>query len=291
MIRNLFVSLAPILSRVRGYAVAVVIAYLLILLAARLFESKLIFFPDMPGQLTGDWQPSSLPIEQSWITTKDRVKLHAWWIPNYSADFTIIAFHGNAGNIADRIDVYRFLWQLRANVFAVEYRGYGRSEGAPSENGLYLDAEAAYDYLIRVRGVSPESVVSFGQSLGTAVATDLATKRKVAGLILEAPFPSIRAVAGRVFPHLPGLGLVAKSRFETGRKIAQLDVPVFVVQCTNDPVIPPRLGEEVYRAAREPKFFLRSPGTCHEEASLMAPDLYRARLETFLELLRARHRQ
>lgn len=269
-------------GRIRGFFIAIVVAYLLILLLVRIFESKLIFFPDYPGRLEGDWHPTGLPIEDVSIETADSVKLHSWWIPSAGAKFTFLAFHGNASNIANRGEVYRFLWKLPVNVLAVEYRGYGRSGGVPSEQGLYRDAQAAYDYLLRSRGIKPEQIFSFGQSLGTAVAVDLATQRKVRGIVLEAPFPSARAVAKKAYPFLPGAGWVAKSKFDTARKLAGLDVPVLVVHCTNDPLIPSPLSEEVFHAAREPKSFLEIQGMCHEEASQVSPERYAARLREFL---------
>jgi fermentation-respiration switch protein FrsA (DUF1100 family) len=276
------VKLAAWGGRIRGTVIAVVVAYLVILLLVRIFESKLIFFPNYPGRLEGDWHPRGLPIEDVSIETADGVKLHSWWIPNPGAKFTFLAFHGNASNIANRGEVYRFLSKLPVNVLAVEYRGYGRSGGEPSEQGFYQDAHAAYDYLLRSRGIRPEAIVAFGQSLGSAVAVDLATQRKVRGIILEAPFPSARAVAKKAYPFLPGAGWVAKSKFDTARKLAGLAVPILVVHCTNDPVIPSPLSEEVFRAAREPKSFLEIPGMCHEEASQVSPERYAARLQEFL---------
>lgn len=275
---------ASVRNRIIGYAAGIVIAYLLILLLARIFESKLIFFPDHPGRLTGDWQPRDLPVENIWMETADGVKLHAWWIPNRDAAVTLVAFHGNAANIANRAELYRFLWKLPANVLAVEYRGYGRSTGKASEAGLYRDAEAAYDYLLKAREIRPGQIVSFGQSLGTAVAVDLATKRKVRGVILEAPFGSTKAVARQLLPYAPGLGLLAKSKFETARKLGEVSAPVLIVYCTNDPVLPSPLSENVFRAAREPKSFLQIHGMCHEEACLVAPEQYRLKLTEFLNL-------
>jgi len=279
------VSLASWEGRIRGYAIAILVAYLLILLLLRIFESKLIFFPNYPGRLTGDWQPHGLPIQDVWIETPDGVKLHSWWVPNPGAKFTFLAFHGNAANIANRADLYRFLWNLPANVLAVEYRGYGRSDGEPSEQGLYRDGEAAYDYLLRNRAIKPEQIVSFGQSLGTAVAVDLATKRKVRGIVLEAPFPSTRAVAKKAYPFLPGAGWVAKSKFDTARKLASVNVPILIVHCSNDPVLPSPLSEDVFHAAHDPKSFFEIQGMCHEEASLVSPERYAAQLQDFLARL------
>ena len=150
------------------------IGYLIALLTLRMFESHLLFFPDYPGRLEGDWHPRTLPVEDVWLKSADGTKLHAWWIPNKEAKFTFLAFHGNASNIANRASVYEFLRDTPANVFALEYRGYGHSEGKQSESGIYLDAEAAHQYLVDVQKIDPKAIISFGQSLGTAVAANLA---------------------------------------------------------------------------------------------------------------------
>ena len=278
---------ASVLKRMRLLLPAVAFAYLLILLIFRFVENRLIFFPDYPSRLGGDWQPKGLPVEEVWLRAPDGVKLHCWWIAGEGAEFTFVAFHGNASNVAGRADVYGFLRALPANILAVEYRGYGHSEGSPSEEGIYLDAQAAYDYLARQRDIPPSRLISYGQSLGTAVAVDLAANRKVAGVVLEAAFSSARAVARRVYPFLPGLGLVARSKFDTARKLASIRVPILIVHCARDPVLAFSLGQEVFARARDPKFFWRVEGECHEEASLVAPAEYRARLLAFLNHIKA----
>lgn len=262
-----------------------VIAYLVILVLARVFESHLIFFPNEPGRLDGDWHPQNLPVEDVWLRTSDGIKLHSWWIPAEGAKFTFLAFHGNAGNIANRADVYRFLHEMPANVLAVEYRGYGRSEGSPSETGLYRDADAAYRYLTETRHIAPATIISFGQSLGTAVAARLAAHSAVGGVVLEAPFPSLSAMARRVFWFVPGIQFAVITQFRTDRQLANIHVPVLVVHCTEDPVIPPDLEEQVYNAAKMPKYILRIEGRGHEEGSLIAPEQYRGALRDFLRNL------
>jgi len=264
-----------------------IVAYLAVLLAFRLFENHLIYFPGYPGRLSGDWHPQGLAVEDVWLSAADDVKLHAWWIKGEGAEFTLVAFHGNASNLANRADIYGFLRDLPANVLAVEYRGYGRSQGAPSEDGLYRDAEAAYHYLVRERGIAPHRIIAFGASLGTAVAADLAARHPVGGVVLEAPFSSGKAVARRVYPFLPGLGSVVRSKFDTAAKLAHVQAPLLVVHCARDPVLPIALGEEVYRLAREPKFFLRLEGECHEEGPLVAPEEYRAQLVAFLQQIKS----
>lgn len=267
-----------------NFLLTIIVAYAIVLLVIRIFESHFIFFPNYPGRLEGDWHPADLPVADVQITTADQLTLRSWWIPNAdpATKFTFLAFHGNASNIANRTDIYRFLHETPANVLAVEYRGYGRSSGSPSESGIYRDADAAYQYLVDTQDIPPEGIIAFGQSLGTAVATDLASRRKVAALVLEAPFPSASAVARRSFAFLPGISLLVRGQLDTASKIQRINAPLLIVHCSDDPVIPFAMGEKVFAAAREPKFFLRIESSCHEEASLMSPARYRAALTQFL---------
>jgi len=261
------------------------VAYVLLLIVVRLFERRMVFFPDYPSRLEGDWHPRALAPEDVWLTASDGTKLHAWWISHPAAKFTFLAFHGNASNIANREETYEFLRDTPANVLALEYRGYGHSEGKPSEAGFYLDADAAYRFLVDTKRVDPKSILSFGQSLGTAVAVDLAAHHGVGGVILEAPLPSASRAARKIFWFLPGLSLFVYSQFDSISKLKQITAPVMVVQCTHDPVLPFQFGQEVYEAAPSPKRFLRIEGECHEESSLIAPVQYRSALEQFLALL------
>ena len=276
-------SRGPLAKQMAGIAATLALAYVAILFFTVLFENKLIYFPDVPGRLEGDWSPKGLPIEEVSMETEDGVKLHAWWIPAENAEFTFLAFHGNAANIANRAEVYRFLHALPVNVLAVEYRGYGRSEGTPREVGLYLDAEAAFQFVRREHAIPERRIIAFGQSLGTAVAADLAARHDLGGLVLEAPFASAKAMARRFYWFLPGLGFVLRTKFDTGQKLQSVKAAVLVVHCADDPVIPLAMGEEVYRVARPPKQFFRVDGYCHEEAALVDPGGYRAKLLEFLQ--------
>lgn len=275
-------------KQMASIGVTLVLAYIGILFCIVLFESRFIFFPNVPGRLEGDWFPKRLPVEDVQLETEDGVKLHAWWIPAPEAEFTFLAFHGNAANIANRADVYRFLHALPVNVLAVEYRGYGKSEGTPNEVGLYLDAEAAMEYVRREHNIPARRVVAFGQSLGSVVATDLASRHDLGGLVLEAPFASAKEMARRFFWFLPGLAVVMRTKFETSRKLQTVSAPVLVVHCSEDPVIPFSMGEQVYRLARPLKQFYRVDGYCHEEAALVDPGGYRAKLQELLETARSK---
>jgi fermentation-respiration switch protein FrsA (DUF1100 family) len=259
----------------------VAIIYLVLVVLLLFFEKSFIFFPQM-GRDSGDWNPPGLPVENVALTTSDSVQLHAWWIPAPAAEFTFVMFHGNAANLPNRADIYRFLHALPVNILAVDYRGYGRSEGSPSEQGIYLDARAAYDHLVAQRNIAPQRIIAFGASLGSAVAADLAAEREVAAVILEAPFPSAAAVARRVYFFLPGLGALMRTKLDTAAKLARVRTPVLILHCTRDPVIAFSHGEATFAAANEPKRFARLDAACHEDACLADPHAYRAALLSFL---------
>ena len=264
-----------------GYVAVAAALYVGLMALMLLMERHLIFFPNVPGRTSGNWSPAGLPIEDVHLRTEDGVALHAWWIPARDARVTFLMLHGNAANVANRADIYRLVHSLPASVLAVEYRGYGKSEGTPSEEGLYLDAQAAYDHLVRDRSLAPERIVAYGASLGSAVAADLASKRRVGALVLEAPFPSVAAVAARVYWFLPGLGRLARARFDTASKLPGVQAPVLIVHCENDPVLPIALGERTARA-RPDATFVRIAGVCHEDAALVEPLRYLAALDALL---------
>ena len=278
-------SRKPFYRHLLSHFLSILLAYLSVLALVRMFESRLIFIPNYPGRLDGDWHPRGLNVEDIWLTASDGVKLHAWWIPDDKARFTFLAFHGNASNIANRAPTYEFLHGIHVNVFALEYRGYGRSEGKPSEAGVYRDAEAAHEYLVNSKGIDRKVIISFGQSLGTAVATHLATHRQVAGVVLEAPFPSASRVARKIFWFLPGVSFLMHGQFDTRVWLKEIHAPVLIVHCSQDPVIPFQFGREVYDEALPPKNFLQINGYCHEESSLIAPTQYRTALQEFLNSL------
>jgi fermentation-respiration switch protein FrsA (DUF1100 family) len=273
-------------QRIVSFILTLLIGYLIALIAVRLFESHLIFFPEYPGRLEGDWHPRALPVEDVWLKAADGTKLHAWWIPSKAAKFTFLALHGNASNIANRASAYEFLRSTPANVLALEYRGYGHSEGKPSESGMYLDAQAAHQYLVDVQKIDPKTIISFGQSLGTAVAANVASQLPVGAVVLEAPFPSASALARKMFWFLPGIQFFVHGQLNTAARLQHTGAPLLVVHCTQDPVIPFEFGQSVYDHAPEPKRFLRIETLCHEEASSVAPREYRVALDEFLSTLR-----
>ena len=253
-------------------------------LSIRLFENGAIYFPE-PYPATG-WEPekAGLLVEDCYFPTMDGVLLHAWYVPA-KGDFTLLYLHGNAGNITNRLEPLLRLRTLPAGILIVDYRGYGRSQGKPSEAGLYLDADAAYRYLTETKHAPPQRLILLGESLGTAVAVELATRHPVAGLILEAPFPSARDVARRSVP-LPFAGFLIRTKFDSTARIASVNAPILMVHGERDSTIPIDLGRKLFAAAREPKFFYALSQADHNDISLVGGEAYSNRIREFLDFVR-----
>ena len=260
---------------------ALLIGLLLAILLLRVFEDRFIFFPEPSRPSDQTPAQAGVQVEDVFITTSDGVKIHAWFAAAEGASRTVLYFHGNAGNLSLRLPNIGWLQQLPANVLAVDYRGFGKSKGKSTEPGVYLDADAAYDYLVNERKIPPEQIVVLGQSLGSAVAVDVASKRQVSALILEAGFPSARRVAQQAM-GLPGLSWIIRARFDSAAKLKTIRVPVLVAHCRQDSVMPYGLGEELHAAANPPKQFVSYPGDCHEPLYILDPDGYATRLREFL---------
>ena len=211
----------------------------------------------------GLWDTSNmpLPIKDVWFTTKDSVKLHGWYVPSEGAVATLLFFHGNAGNITHRLENIFFLHHLKMNVFIFDYRGFGRSEGDPDEDDIYLDSQAAYDTVLAQPGVSPSSLFIFGRSLGGVFASYTASKNPAAGLILESTFTNAVDIADKLIPMLPGWFVSAE--LNTQGHVANLKMPKLFIHGTRDTLIPFTLGRELYKSAAEPKEFYSIVGAGH----------------------------
>lgn len=216
-----------------------------------------------------------------WLRSDDGVRLHAWWVAVPESPLATLFLHGNGGNLTHRLSHVLAIREGGSSILILDYRGYGRSEGWPTEAGLYRDADAAYEYL-RSAGFTPDRIILHGESLGTAVAAELASRKQCAGMILEAPFPSAADVAGRV---LPLLGPLAVRGFDSQRRIRSFRGPLLVIHGTRDDVIPPELGRQVYEAAAGPKWFCEVEGAGHNDILDIAGASYRARLREFYRRL------
>ena len=241
-----------------------------------MLDRQYVYFPAPWEQR--DWsRAAGLPLEEVWFRAGDGTRLFGWFVkapmrPPLAAAVLLWA-HGNAGNIIHRLDSLAELHRRGLSVFLFDYRGYGRSEGAPSEEGLYLDALAAYDHLLNERKIPAARIVAYGSSLGAAVAGELARQRPVAGLILEAPFPSVEAVARGAFRGLPA-HLFVRARYELARRLREVHAPVLVLHGDRDSMIPFALGRAVFDAANEPKQFVAIPGAGHSDLHLIGGESY-----------------
>jgi fermentation-respiration switch protein FrsA (DUF1100 family) len=284
--------------RVRGWPPAVrILAAAGVLLAVawggaigylKLNERDLIY---IPAARHVESPPAELRLAERRVTfpSTDGVTLSAWIVPGESPDtgLWLLICHGNYGNVGfgARPRFYAFMRGLGLSVLAFDYRGYGESTGQPEEQGLYDDAASSYAYLTTTGGVSPERVVIFGHSLGTGVATELATKVRAGGLILEAPYTSIVDVGQERYPLMP-VSLVASQRFPSLDRIASVGMPKLFLHSPDDAVIPFAHGRRMFEAAGPPKWFVSVRGG-HDEAFEVDGGTYAGAVARFLSRVRA----
>ena len=248
----------------RSVTTGIVVVALVILAAVFLSgcENKIIYQP--VKYPVGLWDTSNmpLPIEEVWFTAEDGVKLHAWYVPHKEAKATFMFFHGNAGNLTHRVENIFFLYHLKLNVFIFDYRGYGRSGGDPDEEGVQKDAQAAYDTLLKQPGVSADSLILFGRSLGGSFAAYTAANNQSAGLILESTFTNADDMADVMFPVFPASWFIG-SELDTLSAVANLKIPKLFLHGNRDDIIPYTLGRKLYMGAAEPKEFYTITGAGH----------------------------
>jgi len=244
--------------------------------------SRLIY---QPTRYPGGWwhTQSESGAQDVWLRTRDGVRLHGWWVEAPGSRLITLFLHGNGGNLAHSPGHLREIAAAGSSVLILDYRGYGKSAGRPTERGLYRDADAGYDYLIGM-GYEPGQIVAHGASLGSAVAVDLARRRPCAGVILECPFTSFSAIAGMI---VPVVGRLFASGFNTRRKIPGVHAPLLVIHGDHDRTIPQAMGRAVFEAANEPKSFWPVAGATHIDIVETAGPLYRVRLRAFYESILA----
>jgi len=261
-----------------GFLTAIVTALALLNLWMFFQMPSMIFFPVRTLDATPDtW---GLAYEDAWFTAADGNRLHGWYIPNENARLTMLFMHGNAGNISHRSDSIRIFHDAGMHVFIFDYRGYGNSEGAVSEDGIYADARAAWSYLLKTRGARPEDIIIFGRSLGATAAARLASEVRPAGVILESTFSSARAMADRVLPGLSRL-IYLRYRLDTIGNVKNISAPLLVMHSPDDEIIPYSLGRSVFEAARPPKEFYDLRGD-HNGGFLASQPGYGRRIAEFI---------
>lgn len=262
------------------FSVTVLIVVVYLGYTAFLFatQDRLIYYPTR--QIKGTPEAIGLPYEDVSFKTTDGITLHGWLIPAENSKGTILFFHGNAGNISHRLDSIAIFNRLGLSTFIFDYRGYGKSDGKPSEKGFYLDAEAAWNYLIQQEKVGSEKIILFGRSLGGNVAAWLAARQTPAGCILESVFTSAPDLAAELFPLFPAR-LLCRSQYDALGAIQKIRSPVLIVHSPDDDIIPFSHGQRLYKAANEPKSFLTINGD-HNTGFIISGKIYTDGLAAFL---------
>lgn len=258
---------------VKRVAVVVLGFYLLVCLLIFAFQRFIIYVPDRDVHATP--QRARLAFEDRRLTTTDGVRIAAWYVPCDDARGTVLLLHGNAGNMADRLLAIAQFHRFGYRVLAIDYRGFGESDGTPSEDGTYLDAEAAWAYLVGERGEDPRRIVLYGESLGGGVAVELARRHRPGLLMVECTFTSIADAGQRMFKILP-IGLIVRHHYRSIDKVGSIDCPKLFLHGRGDGVVPFDLGRRLFDAAAEPKEFIETPGG-HSDGGFLYNDEVTAR--------------
>lgn len=257
---------------------------LILFMLLRAFEHSNVYHPSTEMELRVD--EMGIPGEDVWLTADDKIRLNAWYFPapasSAIAKYAVLFAHGNGGNICHRLNIYRVWHGLGVNFLAFDYRGYGRSEGKPSEEGTYLDAKAGYDWLIG-KGFKPENIIVVGESLGGGIASWVAATHKVGGLVLQSSYTSVPDLGKELFPFLP-VHQLASIHYNTLERLPKIKVPLLVMHSRGDTLIRFHHAESNFQAANEPKLLHEVYGD-HNETFMAGAEAYQQGVEKFLQLM------
>lgn len=263
-------------------AAYVAVGYLLVIGLMTILQNNLIFHPstfmvDTPETLGVPWSEHYVPAE-------DGIDLHGWLLENSDADYTVIFSHGNAGNISGRLSIAKTIYDAGASVFLYDYRGYGQSDGSPTEKSLYRDADALISYLNREADISSEQMIFYGRSLGGTVAAYMASERNGAGLVLDSSFINLKTIAKDVMPIIPTF--LIQATFPTDEFLKKSSgTPLMIMHSVEDDLIGFHHGEKLYEIADQPKTFVELRGG-HNDSFHVSKDSYEAGWENFIEALK-----
>jgi fermentation-respiration switch protein FrsA (DUF1100 family) len=235
-----------------------------------MMQGRMIFYP--VRKLTSAPTDIGLHYESVSLTTSDGIKLHGWFVPAAAEKGALLFFHGNAGNISHRLDSLKIFHDLGLSTLIIDYRGYGESDGSISEKGTYVDADAAWDYLARVKDFKEREIIVFGRSLGGAVAAHVASLKRPGGLILESAFTSVPDMGARMYPYLP-VRFLSRFKYDARKALQSVTCPVLIIHSPQDDIIPFENGLQLYKSARQPKRFLEIRGD-HNEGFYVSGKMY-----------------
>ncbi|WP_291321855.1 alpha/beta hydrolase [Desulfonatronospira sp.] len=262
------------------------VIYLIFLGYAYIFQSRLVYVPH--GELVAFPGDVGLDYHEVYLNTSDEIRIHGWFVPAKDSREVVLFSHGNAGNISHRLTTLDFLHSLDMSTFIYDYRGYGKSQGSPDEPGTYIDARAAWEYLVQEKGFDPDDIFVMGRSLGGAIAAYLGEKERPAGIILESTFTSIPDMGRDLMPFLP-VKLLSRYSYDTLSRLQKFPSPVLIIHSPQDEIVPYRHGRTLYAEAGEPKYFLEIQGD-HNSGYMESRETYLNGLEVFFKKY-SRHRE
>jgi fermentation-respiration switch protein FrsA (DUF1100 family) len=253
----------------------------------RWFEHSRVYYPNR--FLTATGEELGRPFEDFRFKAADGVQLHGWFFPaskeSPRSKLAVLVCHGNAGNISGRLDLCRALLETGVNVFLFDYRGFGQSEGRPAEEGTYLDGQAAYRWL-EAKGFAGRNIVAFGESLGGGIASELALRETLGGLVLQGTFTSIPDIGAELYPWLP-IKWLSTIKYDTYGKLPRLNLPVMVMHSRTDGLIHFDHAEKNFSRANEPKLMWELRGDHNE--SVLDQENFVAGMEKFLKIVEQRN--
>lgn len=262
-------------------ALASLALYVAVVALVAVGQSRLVYLPDLQRELAATPAQAGLAFEAVTLRTADGQSLAAWWVPHPSARGAVIVFNGNAGNRSHRLGYARAFHTLGYATLLFDYRGYDGNGGRPSEPGTALDAEAAWRHLTLERSLPPARVVLLGESLGAAVAVELATRVQPAALVLVSAFTSVPDLGAEIYPLLP-VRWLARIRYPSLERLPAVRSPVLVAHSPEDEIVPYAHGRRLYAAAPDPKAFLELAGG-HNEGLLFTRQAWVESVARFID--------
>jgi uncharacterized protein len=269
------------MARMWSVLVSLALAYAAVVALVFVFQSHLVYFPNVGREVGVTPQAYGLPFEAVTIATQDGEKLSAWWVPAPQFRGAVLIFHGNAGNISHRLDYLQMFHGLGYASLIIDYRGYGRSTGSPSEKGTYRDAEAAWRWLVEDRSIKAGDIVLMGESLGGAVAAWLAARVPSRAVVLASTFTSVPDLGAQIYPFLP-VRLVSRFSYDSKAALKAIKAPLLIAHSREDDIIPYSHGRALFDGANEPKEFLEMKGG-HNDGFLFVRQEWVTQLAAFLE--------
>jgi len=263
--------------------VIIFLFFLFIVYAVYLYfnQSKYVYFPT--SDIVATPSDSGLFYEDLMLKTSDGIKISAWYIHAENPKATLLFFHGNGGNISYRIEFIEMFYSLNISTFIIDYRGYGKSEGSPTEEGTYLDSEAAWDYLVNEKNTDPSSIVIYGKSLGGPIAARLAEKHNPAALILDSTFTSTKDIAVKLYPFLP-VKKFFKFEYDTVRYLKGVDCPILIIHSIDDSYIPFSHAEKLFDTVDGEKELVETRGD-HNTSFMISRQIYKNSIDNILKVL------